>query len=140
MDDDDASPSLVHGRSPSQLPPAKRALVSRTHNQVACAQNLATWKRSPTAIFPPGPSSRPYKPPKDNPFRVGSKQIRPTVANGSSDLAIVPRPKFRSDWNLVHLKEKREKSVSSLPFKVDSKGKPLVTVALGSRQRMTSRS
>ena len=88
------------------------------------------WKMSPTIVLQPGKS---FKPSKPNPFRNHSKEIRPTVT-------LPQRKLFQSDWNLDHLKEKRRKSDSSLPFKVDSKGKPLVPVALGSRQRMTSKS
>ena len=135
MDDDDTSPPLAHGRSPSPLQPTKRALVSSTHNQVACIREPIRWKMSPTIVPSPDRSS---KSSNYNPFKK-QKGIHPSVVNGSRDLAVVSRPKFPSDWNLDHLKEKRKSEVS-LPFRIDSKGKPLVPVALGSRQRMTSRS
>ena len=136
MDDNDTSPLLSHGRSPSPLPPTKRVLVSRTHNQVTCIREPIRWKMSPTVVLPPDRSSKTFK---HNPFKkpIG---IHPSVVNGSPDLAVTSRPKFPSDWNLDHLKEKSRKSEVPLPFRIDSKGKPLVSVALGSRQRMTSRS
>jgi len=136
VDDDETSALLpAHGRSPSTLPPTKRTLVSRTQDHVTHIEESIPWKMSPTVVHQPGQSS---KPSKHNPFHNKSKEIRPTVVNGSSTL---PRGKlFHSDWNLDHLKEKKRKSELSLPFKVDSKGKPLVPVALGSRQRMSSRS
>jgi len=136
IDDGDASPLLAHGQSPSPLPPTKRVLVSRTHNLITCVREPIPWKMSPTVVLPPDRSS---KSSNHNPFKK-SKGIHPSVVNGSSDLAIVSRPKFPSDWNLDHLKEKRRRSEARLPFKIDSKGKPLVPVALGPRQRMSSRS
>jgi len=136
MDDDDTSPALAHGKSPSPLRYAKRALVSRAHNQVACNREPIPWKMSPTIVLPPAPSS---KPSKHNPFKK-PKGIHPSVVSCSPDLAIASRPKFPSDWNLDHLKEKRRKPDALLPFRIDLKGKPLVPVVLGSRQRMTSRS
>ena len=91
---------------------------------------------APTTVTLPVRSS---KSSNHNPFKK-SKGIHPSVVNGSPDLAAVLRPKFSSDWNLDHLKEKRKKPETSLPFRIDSKGKPLVPVALGTRRRMTSRS
>lgn len=135
--DDDASPLPAHGRSPSPLLPTKRTLLSRSHDDVARTREPIPWKISPTVILRPG---QPSKSPRHNPFLNKSKEIRPTVVNGSPDLPIIPRPKFHSDWNLDRLKEKRRKPESSLPFKIDSRGKPLVPVALGSRKRMSSRS
>jgi hypothetical protein len=134
-DNDTRSSPPTRGRSPSSLRPAKRTLASNIHGRVINTEGPMPWKKSPTIVLQPGKCHGPSKP---NPFRNHSKEIRPTVANISSDL---PRRKlFQSDWNLDRLKETRRKSESSLPFKVDSKGKPLVPVALGSRQRMTSKS
>ena len=135
VDDDETSASLpARGRSPSLLRPTKRTLVPRTQDHVTRIEEPIPWKVSPTVIHQPGQSSSSLK---HNPFHNKSKEIRPTVVNGSSTL---PRRKlFDSDWNLNRLKEKK-RSESSLPFKVDSKGKPLVPVALGSRKRMSSRS
>jgi len=128
-DDDASSPLHTHDRSPSPIPPIKRALGSKTHGHVTRIKEPIPWKISPALILQPGQSS---KSSKCNPF-----QIRPAVVNTSPGHS---RPKFHSDWNLDHLREKRRKSESVLPFKVDSKGKPLVPVALGSRQKMSSRS
>ena len=133
-DDGTSSPLLAYGRSPSPLPPAKRVLASRTHGRVTRTKEPIAWKMTPTVILQPG---QPSKSSKHNPFHNKSKEICPTVVNTSN----LPRQKlFHSDWNLDHLKEKKRKSESPLPFKVDLKGKPLVPVALGSRQRMSSKS
>lgn len=137
MDDDDLLPLSAHGRSPSPLPLTRHTLVSKAHGQVPRTKEPIPWKMTPAVILQPG---QPSKLPRDNPFRNKPKEIRATVVNGSSNLPVVPRPKFPSDWNLDHLKEKRRKSESPLPFKIDSKGKPLVPVALGSRQKMSSKS
>ena len=137
VEDDEASRSFlpVRGRSSSPLPPNKRVVVSGTHDHAISIGTPAPWRMSPTVVNPPG---RSLKPAKHNPFQNKPKEIRPAVVNGLSTL---PRGKlFHSDWNLDHLKEKKRRSGSSLPFKVDSKGKPLVPVALGSRQRMSSKS
>ena len=137
MDDGDTSPPPTHGQSSSPLAPTKRTPLSSTHDQAIRTQGPIPWKMTPTVILRP---VQPSKSSKHNPFHNKSREIRPTVFNGSSDLPAVLRPKFHSDWNLGHLKEKKRKPESSLPFKVDSKGKPLVPVVLGSRQRMSSRS
>ncbi|KAF9648862.1 hypothetical protein BDM02DRAFT_3186733 [Thelephora ganbajun] len=135
MDDGACSPLSARDRSSPPLPPTKRTLASRIHDHTTHVKEPDIWKMSPTVILQPGQSS---KSSKHNPFYNKSKEIRPTVINISSD---PPRRKlFHSDWNLDHLKEERRKSESSLPFKINSKGKPLVPVALGSRQRMSSKS
>ena len=134
-DDDTSSPPPAPGRSPSPLPPTERVL--RTRNHAIQIEESIPWRMSPTVVLPPGQSSKP-KPSRHNPFHNNSKGIRPTVTNVSSNLS--RRKLFHSDWNLDHLREKGRKPESSLPFKVDTKGKPLVPVALGSRQRMSSRS
>lgn len=126
---DTSSPSLSRAKSPSPLRLAKRA---RALDGVDRTEKPIPWKMAPTII--PLPS----RPPKPNPFHSVSKEIIPAVANVSLDLP--RRNLFPSDWNLDHLKEKRKKPESSLPLKIDSRGKPLVPVALGSRRRMTSKS
>lgn len=137
MDDDDTSPPLAHGRSPTHLLPTKRALASSAHNQVACTREPIPWEMSPT-IVPPGPFDRTSKPSHHNPFKKRG-EIRPRVVNGPRDRTVASRQKFPSDWNLDP-EEKKRKSEVSLPLVFDSKGKPSKLIALGSRQRMTSRS
>jgi hypothetical protein len=133
--DDTSSPLSARGQSPSPFCPTKRAPASRTQDHVTHTKKPVLWKMAPTIIPRPDKFSKPLKP---NPFHSGLKEMSPTVANISLD---PPRRNlFQSDWNLDHLKEKRKKPESLLPFKVDSRGKPLVPVALGSRQRMTSKS
>ena len=134
-DNDPSSPLPPRGQSPSSLRPAKRTLAPETHDYLTLTHKPIPWKMSPTVIPQPGKRSKLLK---SNPFRNGSKEFSTTVIDVSPDLP--RRNLFKSDWNLDHLKEKRKKPELSLPFKVDSKGKPLVPVALGSRQRMTSKS
>ncbi|KAF9786422.1 hypothetical protein BJ322DRAFT_1059510 [Thelephora terrestris] len=113
MDDNDTRSSPpIRGRSPSSLRLAKRTLASNIHGRVVNTKGLMPWKKSPTIVHQPGKCHGPSKP---NPFRNHSKEIRPTVANISSDL---PRRRlFQSDWNLDPPKENRRKSQSSLPEK-----------------------
>ena len=134
-DETSGSPLPARARSPSPLPPSKRVVTSGSHDHAVHVGAPVPWKMSPTVVNPPG---RSLKPAKHNPFQNKPKEIRPAVVNSLSTL---PRGKlFHSDWNLDHLKETRRRPESLLPFKVDPKGKPLVPVALGSRQRMSSKS
>lgn len=149
--DETSAPLPAHNRSPSPVRVTKFKLATRGQAHSTHIEEPIPWKMSTTVVHQQGQSSKLSKhdsfhnkskeiskSSKQNPFHNKSKETRPTVVNDSSTL---PRGKlFHSDWNLNHLKEKRRKSESLLPFKIDSKGKPLVPVALGSRQRMSSRS